>query len=367
MLKKSICFGGMGLAIVCMLFTVRIVKDAGHLTTGQSSVNPVDRLEAPGSTDLGAVDIGEMVQASIKIRNRSGSEVLVNRFKPDCSCTDVYVERGGSRGRVVELLLKPGESEVVHLDIKISGEPGLKQVSSLEFREADRPDFAYHVSIFHTPVAHFYSVPRVALFGEVRVGEAETRRIALRSNGKFPRPLEGVTMLSSPEFSMRFSLPADADLASDSLKGQGFLGFAEVTYTPSGEARDVREELTFLANGEALGKAAATAIVVADYSIAPKTLVLPRYESDRPVYTGTLICRSRSGRPFTILPEPNSPELRVTVEPGDDPSSSVKIGVAYLGSPLASSTTAFDLNFKIKDESGERPIRSRVIIGPVDP
>ena len=366
MFKRSMGFAGLGLAIVCMLFAVHIVKDAEHRATGQSNSNPLERLEVPGSTDLGAVDIGEMVSASIKIRNRSRSEVLVNRFKPDCSCTAVYVQEGGSRGRVKELWLKPGESEVVHLDIKISGEPGLKQISNLEFREADRPDFAYHVSILHTPVAHFYTVPRVALFGGIRVGEAETRRIALRSNGKLPCPPEGVTMLSSPEFTMRFSPPSDADLDSDTLKGQGFLGFADVSFTSGGEARDVREELTFLASGKELGKAVATATVVADYSLAPKILVLPRYGSDRPVFNGTLICRSRTGRPFTIHSLSNLPEFRVAIEPGDVPTSLVKIGIYFLGTPPESSTKAFDLDFKVKDESGERSIRSRVLIGPVD-
>jgi len=358
------CF--LAILIVGTTSAILFWKQKSPTVINDSDSNIKGRLEVQGFSDLGAVPIGTMATASLKISNRSGEDVLVNRFKPDCSCTEVYVDRDGSKERVAELLLKPNESEIVRVDLRISGEPGLKQLSSVEFQEANRPVF-YRMQILHTPIARFYTVPRVLQFGDLRVDEKVAKRVELRSDGSFRRGLKNLTLLSTPIFSMRFTRATEEDLAADTLKGQELLGFVDFSFNPDGEEKDVREELTLLEDGEVLGKVMATAKIISDITIWPKTLVLPRYEGGVPVYSGWFHCRSRSGKLFEIVPDARSTEIRVSIDHPDGHSAdSFKIGITFVGKPPDTLTRKSDLILKIKGESGERSLKSQVMIGPTD-
>ncbi len=326
--------------------------------------------EIPGSAgvtiedliDLGSVKNGEIVQVPIRITNESASSSVLDEFRSDCSCVTIYEMQDGVKKKVGKMALGPREEVKVYADIRISGDPGVKRSSSVQFRESGERH--RQVGIFFTPVARLYSIPQVAVFGDVPVNTALTRRIELRSDGSFPDRV-GVISCSRPElFSVEFMAPgaSEKEMFEKSNPGQHLLGNLDLVLRAD-KTCICEDELIVLNDGKEFLRLLTSARVVEEYQLSPGALVLPRAQSNgEPLYSANVVCRARGGFPVKVQRVEDDLPFDVRVANSGESTSPI-ITIRYSGpTPVSEPRVTYELRFKVIGGEKEAVLKLPVIL-----
>ena len=95
----------------------------------------LESLAYPKTIDLGTVSNGTTVPVAIEFRNTGKEPLAISSFKPDCICTSISIMDGPTKIPVKgDVVIPPNDGRRLFADLKISGDPGILQTTSIRFR-----------------------------------------------------------------------------------------------------------------------------------------------------------------------------------------------------------------------------------------
>jgi hypothetical protein len=335
--------------VIVLLATWVVARTRANPT---SSAN--HRLGIPSLIDLGSIDDGTLIPVRIDVTNPGQSTVTLTDFKASCSCMSVYQESSSSPKVAIEkLTVSPLAHTTILIDVRVGGDAGSRQASTVSFRDAAAND-VYSVAITYTPVASLYSIPKSVSFGGVAVGERATQRVEIRSRSRVENgavrvdgpglksvatTLVGATSRQTEEF--------DAD-----NPGQHLVGYLDVTLNPAMRASNVRETVSIVTDGLTTLEIPVAAEIVGEYTLLPNHIVLPRQSSAGTLYSARLACRSQSASGFTVELAPTKAPFRVATEqPSESHPNRAVVNLEYVGALPQADSEDYELTFNVTESA----------------
>jgi hypothetical protein len=327
------------------------------------------RLKVPSLVDVGAVDNGRIKVARVEISNPGGRAVTLTEFKGSCACMSVYQGEPPYKAAIDKLVVGPRAASAVLIDILVGGDPGVRQGTSLSFRDAEKEDI-YSVPIVYTPIASIYTLPRSVSFGNVLTTERVTQRVELRSRTRLGSGPPRVVTPGATPVSARLvpASGAQTEMFEIANPGQHLVGYVDLTLDPAAVTGNVREVVTISKEGMTTAEITVSAEIVPQHSLTPARLILPRRSSAGALSSAKIICRSRSGQRFTVelglVPAP----FRAEVEQPSEPNANLAfIKLEYVGSLPQDAAKDYVLPLKVVESARVYSLACPIRVLPAAP
>jgi hypothetical protein len=289
-------------------------------------------LDYPPTIDLGDRERGEVAIGRFSITNRGRAKLVLDQFSTSCSCAGVEREIEGQWQRVESLGIPPGEQVDLAIRVGVGVPPGEKQLVQVMFSSNDMAQTTGKIEVIVPRVkGGVYPVPTAVLFGEIRVGTPARRVIDLYDNRHPSRRIEKVRSLQPERFEARL-LPLDAQASAENHeRGGRLLARLEITAQTS-EPGPLRGAIEVSLAGEARRADLIPVFgeVVQDIECTPSTIILPRRNGERFVFSGQARLRHRDGQPIHLEVESAPPGITAKVRPLPDDDLQWLLKVEYM-------------------------------------
>ena len=351
-----------GFAFLSTLMLSAAITLAYHeLSTSRS--NTITSFNVPRTVDLGYVGTGKVIPAKIPLSNSGSDTIYIDKFETDCTCMSVYEIRDGFRTNINSFQIPPNTTQEIYVDVKISGDTGIKQASSLTIITGGEPNI-YNIGVVYTPVATLYALPKHVGFGDIATNAISRKRVELRSDGSLNGTISDLECSPSGPFTIDFET-ADKPFkggADDLQLGQELVGYMNITLLPQATPDKIHGGLDINMDGKPLLFIPVSANIVSNFRLFPDRLTLPRYSSGETTYSSTVICRSRDNKPFEIHPNFDNTDFSVDIPNNTPPYSSIVLTINYNGTLPVSAVLTEVLSFEIRTASDEIDLQLPITI-----
>ncbi len=289
-------------------------------------IGPV--LECPATLDLGKRELGEVALSRFTIANRGGGQLEITGVQSNCSCSGLEQERDGRFVRLESLRLSAGEKAEVVMRVLVQGTPGIPNRTGVRFltNDPDRPEMAIEAVVSRV-MAGVTTIPTSASFGTLSLGVEGRQVLDVFDSSKKPRAMERVASRNPDRVSVRMlPVPEDHAVATDRKLGVR-IGRLEVTAATTVPG-PLTNEIEIYLQGEHRPPTIieVSGRVAAAVEVLPSVLGLPRASSAGSIYFGECICRSTTGKTFTLTADSPPDGLSVVLGmPAADFSQAVRI------------------------------------------
>lgn len=317
------------------------------------------RLSIPSLVDLGALYNDSVKVVKVEIANQGRSAVTLDDFRASCSCMSVYLRDSSAKVAVGKLVLSPGASSTVLVDIRVAGDPGSAQAVFLWFRDVETR-YTYSVPIAYKPVASLYAVPKSVFFGDVPIGERVTQRVELRSSTRSEKVPVKAVVPEARSVTARIGAAsvAQTEQFESANPGQHLVGYLDVTLEAGTGAASVRETVLISKAGTARAEIPVSAEIVTGHTLIPSRVILPRRSSAGLLYSARIICLSRFSDDFKVKLGLVTGPLRAVVEqPSEAQPDRAFVRVEYVGDLPGDAARDYELGLKVVQSGREYDLR----------
>lgn len=261
---------------------------------------PYPRMNAPIEVKLGQAEQGSVVRAEIRLTNEGGMPLEMRNFQTSCGCTTLQLRTNGEVKAVSDMVLTPGETVVLTMDLIVRGSMGLPLTNTIRFETNDLSKKTVGIPVTVDVVGGIRCTPQEVDFGRVLIGRESTKTVELVDTLEPARRVDRVQS-SRPDL-------VTARLITKSLAG------IDSTGKLTSERQDI--EVALIAPNECCVQALVSAFsgsdskalvelpvranVVPPVSVNPLVIVLPRSSGSGHVYEGTCIVRHYSGENIRV-------------------------------------------------------------------
>jgi hypothetical protein len=274
-------------------------------------------LEYPTLINMGNHDRGEVVFERFQVKNVGHAPLELTEFQTSCSCAGVEREVDGTIERLRSVTLAPGHSVELLVRLGVAVRPGESQLVHIGFTTNDplRPAATIDV-VVPTVTGGIWAEPKAVILGSVLLGGKISRIVNLYDDCKSGRQIESVRSTNPDRFQVRLMGVATpgADHISD-VGGGKFIAQVEVAArTEQVGSLEGNIEVYLAKEGRSPDLIPVAGQVVAPMACLPSQLVLPRRVQGDSVYSGRVLCFSRTEQPLgvEILGTPSDTTVKVS-------------------------------------------------------
>lgn len=299
MKKATYCWMAAGLScgMLASLATVAVQTRSWRAFWKRSPV-----IDYPAYFDLGEHEKGDVVVTPFTIANRGDAELLIDEITSNCGCTGMEREENGRYISLQSLRLKAGEEAHLVMRVSVGGPLGFAAHNIVEFRTNDPQQPTARIEVVVARVSGgIITTPETVVFGTVPVGGKARQLVDIWDPAESPREVKRVTSNSSKGITVRL-ITAGESPKTDEMRSKGVLvGRLEVTLNTDHPRRiDDTVLIAVAGREEKPDKLPVVGRVAALFEMSPPLLVLPRSTSNGRIYSATCLCRSISGKTFSL-------------------------------------------------------------------